>query len=771
MHESCSTSFAVQFEPRRATRSIPPGPSGFAQGPWLRPLAGFLGLLLASILKVQAQSPSLPVIPANTFYITNYGALGDGVFTNTTAIQNAINAAKTAGGGTVRVTAGNFLCGPLAFANNLNLQLDVGSTLTLLPLGSYPGGDVSPANFISGSSLHDVQVSGAGIIDGQGAAWWRDVETNSAASRPNLINFSTCTRVLIQDITCSNSPSPFLVVKGKAGHVTIQRVKLYAPSSGATPPSHNTDGLDLAETNAVIRDCVISTGDDNIAMGSSASVTSDILVTNCAFGAGHGCSIGSYTSGGVSNITVINCTFDGTDNGIRLKSQRGRGGLVQNCNYYSLGMTNVDWPLLIYSYYEYGLGTLTGINPLAAANIAATNSSTLTSTTPLWRNITFSNITATVPAGRPPLMVWGLPEAPASNIVFRAVNITSGSTYVPGVYSATNLQFADCSFTLPANLNTVQLFNAQLAFTNSAPNPALVRIGGLATNGFSNALALYSTTAGLTATNAIDSAPLTLAGSKLNVTNHLRLANATPLSFVLGTNAATVNVRSNLFFDGTFHFSAGAGFTTGTYTLFTYGSTLGWGAPAIADAPAGYHYSFDTSTTGQVRLSVAVPAPPAPAGLAADASNSIVRLAWLPVPNALAYNLKRSTTSGGSYSIVDPGLTVTNFADTTVANGTTYYYVVSALNSGGESTNSLAVSATPQPALDPPAMSAWLSGGQYSVSWPPDHTGWRLFVQTNGIATGLSANWWLVAGSAGTNLVVLPVDPANGSVFLRLSYP
>ena len=150
----------------------------------------------------------------------------------------------------------------------------------------------------------------------------------------------------------------------------------------------------------------------------------------------------------MSNLTVINCSFNGTDNGIRLKSQRGRGGLVQNCNYNNLTMTNVDWPLLIYSYYEFGLGTITGVDPAFAAYTAATNPTPLTSTTPLWRNITFSNITATVPAGRPPLMVWGLPEAPAANIVFRSVNIASSSTKVAGIYSATNLQFSDCSFSV-----------------------------------------------------------------------------------------------------------------------------------------------------------------------------------------------------------------------------------------------------------------------------------------------------------------------------------
>src|SRR5580658_296813 len=97
-----------------------------------------------------AQSPQLPVIPANSFNVTSYGAVGNGATTNTTAIQNAINAAFAAGGGTVEFpsnpppAANVYLSGPLNFSNSVNLQLDAGATLRMLPYGSYPGG-TSPA--------------------------------------------------------------------------------------------------------------------------------------------------------------------------------------------------------------------------------------------------------------------------------------------------------------------------------------------------------------------------------------------------------------------------------------------------------------------------------------------------------------------------------------------------------------------------------------------------------------------------------------------------
>jgi hypothetical protein len=103
-------------------------------------------------------------------------------------------------------------------------------------------------------------------------------------------------------------------------------------------------------------------------------------------------------------------------------------------------------------------------------------------------------------------------------------------------------------------------------------------------------------------------------------------------------------------------------------------------------------------------------------------------------------------------------------------NGTLYYYVVSAVNAGGESTNSAWVSARPTSSA-PVAISATNTFGQLRISWPVDHTGWQLQAQTNGLAVGLGTNWVNVPGSDQTNLLVVPIDLANGSVFFRLVRP
>ena len=135
----------------------------------------------------------MPIIPGERFNITQYGAIGDGQATNTTAIQTAINAAEAAGGGIVEVPAGIFLSGPIQLASRINLRVEKNAVLRMLPLGKYPGGTVDPANFISGASLHDVAISGSGTIDGQGIPWWPFARIHGA-HRPRMIALNACDR-------------------------------------------------------------------------------------------------------------------------------------------------------------------------------------------------------------------------------------------------------------------------------------------------------------------------------------------------------------------------------------------------------------------------------------------------------------------------------------------------------------------------------------------------------------------------------------------------
>ncbi len=117
------------------------------------------------------------------------------------------------------------------------------------------------------------------------------------------------------------------------------------------------------------------------------------------------------------------------------------------------------------------------------------------------------------------------------------------------------------------------------------------------------------------------------------------------------------------------------------------------------------------------------------------------------------------------------GLTTTNYLDNAVTNDTTYFYVVTAMVSGIESADSLPASAVPLPSNQPAPITAQVVSGSLRLSWPQDHLGWSLEIQTNALNAGLGVNWFVVPGSTVTNQLSLPINPANPSVFLRLVSP
>lgn len=426
---------------------------------------GFLALVfsgLSAFQHLQAQTawatPVLPSIPNNVFTITSFGAAADNQTDNAVAIQKAINAAQGAGGGKVVVPAGVYLCGPLQFASNLELHLDSGAILKLLPIDKYPGGTTTGTDFISGSKLHDIAITGKGIIDGQGSPWWPFAK-DKIAKRPRMIALKECDRVLIENVTLTNSPMFHIAISGKSSNVTVSGVIVRAPASDdPVNPSHNTDACDVSGHDILIKNCDISTGDDNFTCGGG---TSNVHITGCTYGYGHGLSIGSYTKGGVSNFLVENCTFTNTEAGIRIKSDRDRGGVVQSLTYRNLQMTNVGIPILIYGAYmakERGFRNLQKITPEIAT---AYPSAPVSDLTPVYKNITFQDITATTQAGRRAGLIWGLPEAPATGIVLQNITIKADNPF--GVFFARDVRMENCTFITKEGQNKLAVTNAQVS--------------------------------------------------------------------------------------------------------------------------------------------------------------------------------------------------------------------------------------------------------------------------------------------------------------------
>jgi hypothetical protein len=172
-------------------------------------------------------------------------------------------------------------------------------------------------------------------------------------------------------------------------------------------------------------------------------------------------------------------------------------------------------------------------------------------------------------------------------------------------------------------------------------------------------------------------------------------------------------------------------------------------------------------TAGEIAALGGTP-PAAPTGLAAIAGDAQVALSWNASATATHYHVKRSTTGGG-YVTIATNASLT-FANTGLANGTLYYFVVSAVNASGEGVNSAEVSARPTSAAPVPLGRATV-GDQLLLHWPADHIGWVLQAQTNSLVVGLSTNWSDIADSTETNQVPMPMNAAHGAVFFRLMRP
>lgn len=399
--------------------------------------------------------PLLPSFSNKVFNVKDFGATGDNTIDNTAAIQNAINAANTAGGGTVELPAGSFLCGPLQFNSNLRFQIDEGATLKLLPIDKYPGGTTTGTDFISGSKLHDVAITGKGTIDGQGSPWWPFAKDKNA-KRPRMIALKECDKVLIQNVTLTNAPMFHIAISGKSSNITVDGVIVRAPASDdPVNPSHNTDACDVAGRDILIKNCDISTGDDNFTCGGN---TTNVHIINCKYGYGHGLSIGSYTKGGVSNFLIENCSFTNTECGIRIKSDRDRGGSVHDLTYRNLKMTNVGIPILIYAAYMAKEKEFRSLQKLTPEIAATYPSAPVTETTPVFSTIKFQDITATTASGKRAGLIWGLPEAMAKDILFENVIITAENPL--GIFFTQNVRFDRCKIMTAEGENKISTTNA-----------------------------------------------------------------------------------------------------------------------------------------------------------------------------------------------------------------------------------------------------------------------------------------------------------------------
>jgi cellulose 1,4-beta-cellobiosidase len=231
----------------------------------------------------------------------------------------------------------------------------------------------------------------------------------------------------------------------------------------------------------------------------------------------------------------------------------------------------------------------------------------------------------------------------------------------------------------------------------------------------------------------------------------------------LSTNATGYNLQRATISGGSYTPVTAIGTTNFTDTGLTNGTTYYYVVTATNAAGAG-------GVSGEANATPLPAAPAAPTNLTATVGDTQVTLNWSASAGATGYNVKSSLTNGGSYSVIGTNMNSLVFTNTGLLDGTNYYYVVSALNLGGESTNSLQASARPV-SLVSPRLAFQAGGNQILLAWPADHLGWQLQSQTNPPGTGLGTSWTAVPGSAGSNQMAITIGTTNGSVFFRLAYP
>lgn len=371
------------------------------------------------------------------YNILDFGAVEGGKVLCTHAFAAAVEKCVQHGGGTVYVPSGAFLTGPVRLESNMTLHLAAGCRLLFSSrTEDYPLTEVRWEGseqkgympMLYARAAQNICITGTGTVDGQGAFWWKShLEGKLAYSRPRLLYFEDCERLIIEKVQLVNSPA-WTVNPVRCQNVTIDNISIVNP-----PASPNTDGINPDSCkNVRISNCQVDVGDDCITIKSGVETgrylipCENVSITNCTLLHGHGgVVIGSEMSGGVRNIVISNCIFEGTDRGIRLKTRRGRGGTVCNIRVSNLVMTDVMCPVVMHQYYFCGEGG-------DKKQVWDKESYPVTAETPQFSGIHFSDITAAnVHAAA--AFLYGLPELPISDITFENISITMADNAVPGI--------------------------------------------------------------------------------------------------------------------------------------------------------------------------------------------------------------------------------------------------------------------------------------------------------------------------------------------------
>lgn len=425
----------------------------------------------------------IPKFKTDTLNIIDFGAVPNTEELCTKAINEAIAKCSESGGGVVVIPSGLWTTGPIKMKSNVNLHTKNGAYISFTGdltqyklIESYFEGNkvLRCESPIMGVDLENIAITGEGIFDGNGAKWrpvkigkmtssqwdqliksggvlskdgkiWypskgaylgneekdklpkvptaANMEPYKQALRPVMVSFVNCKKLLLDGVTFQNSPA-WNVNPLMCEHLTLRNLTIRNPWY-----SQNGDGLDIESCRiGSVTNCRFDVGDDAICIKSGkdkegrdrGKPTELFVITDCVVYHAHGgFVIGSEMSGSVRNIFVKNLTFNGTDCGLRFKSVRGRGGVVENIWMEDIRMNNIPTDAINFNlyYFEKSLSEdkLTGE--------VTVDKKPVSEETPVFKNMYFKNIY--VNGAAQALKIMGIPEMPVENIQFQNMIIRS----------------------------------------------------------------------------------------------------------------------------------------------------------------------------------------------------------------------------------------------------------------------------------------------------------------------------------------------------------
>ena len=425
----------------------------------------------------------IPTFKKDTLNIIDFGAVPNTEQLCTKAINDAITKCSKSGGGVVVIPSGMWTTGSIKMQSNVNLHTKNGAFISFTSdikqyklIESYFEGNkvLRCESPIMGVGLENIAITGEGIFDGNGSAWrpvkigkmtagqWQELiqsggvlskdgkiwypsegafigneeknklpktatvenmEPYKQALRPVMVSLVNCKKILLDGVTFQNSPA-WNVNPLMCEHVTLSNLTIRNPWY-----SQNGDGLDLESCRiGTVTNCRFDVGDDAICIKSGkdkegrdrGKPTEFFVITDCVVYHAHGgFTIGSEMSGGVKNIFAKNLTFNGTDCGLRFKSVRGRGGVVENIWMEDIRMNNIPTDAINFNlyYFEKAIKEDPKTGEMTVEKMA------ISEETPSFKNMYFKNIY--VNGAKQALKIMGIPEMPVENLQFKNMIIRS----------------------------------------------------------------------------------------------------------------------------------------------------------------------------------------------------------------------------------------------------------------------------------------------------------------------------------------------------------